>query len=1766
MRKILYGVVASLCWVWFALAAQAEAVTNPSAVTSLLDRIGGTGTSSRFVTLVDETLSEGGKDVFVLTSQDNKPCVKGSSVIAVTTGINWYLNHYAHVNLAWNNLTADLTAVAFPLPSTEEKHVCSVDYRYYLNYCTFSYSMSTWTWERWQKEIDWMALHGINIPLQIVGLDVVWYRLLTEKYGYTHDEASKFVAGPCFQAWWGMNNLEGWGGPNPEWWYKRQEKLSKNICDRMRELGMQPVLPGFCGMVPSDFTAKTGNASNNQGGWCGFTRPYILDPNGEAFPVMAKNYYAVLKEVMGTSEYYSMDPFHEGANTSGIDVPAAYTAIYNALKAANDDIDEKWVIQFWQWSGAQYNVLDKVDKGDLIVLDLFSDAHTHFKDYKGHDAVYCMLHNFGGRTGFFGRLNGVINGFFDSKAAHANIKGIGATPEAIETVPVVYDALFELPWYASKPDPKQWLESYTYSRYGQDNSDAKEAWELLRNSSLNCTSSLQGPMEGVVCARPSLTVDRVSSWGGTGIFYDSQDVILATYKLLQSGMSGENYSYDLTDLTRQSVTDYAYYLLKALNEANSSKNTALFNSRRDAYLQLMLDLDELLNTNKDFIVGRWTNLARGIADEVEGTTEADKDWLELNNARTLITTWGDRGQANGGGLRDYSYRMWGGMMKDYYYPRWKYFFDNNLQSTDWFDMEWKWAHNTDETRSYANTATGNTADVARALFGKYFIPVTLDNGKQYFLFRTMDNDLKGRLNVAGFRGENLTFPFAIPEGQSATVYVDFNGDGTYGEGESTQGESILIPATSVTNNVKAKLELSDGTTIQLSVALKDNITEARTVTVVADDAAAGTVSIQGTDAASVTNTEYLTLTAKANAGYDFLNWTDDKGNVVSSDAEFTYYGAAAATFTAHFVVNKWGSPVEDLSEMGTIRDYGQYLKTITLTQYGEEEEIYTTEQCPDKLFNTVSKQIAVAPGGSFTIDWTDAGGMDYCYLSAYIDMDGDGEFYLDNELLAVKGTHGARNNEVRTGPITVTLPFDVPQGITHLRLRFDGAWMQGYDETTGAFPAKASTKRMVYDVLVNVVSAATKAVTVTVKSGDTGRGTVDANGQPDTYTYKVNEDVVLRAYPVDGYKIEHWVDDKGRVLPKEWMEENNIRFKPYADATITAVFVPVTSLTYGDWTFGYDEIGGKLFITSVAKAGSGALDFTQTNSLGKELAGIMPGVFRDNKDLVNLSLPASCVLLDTYLKTSFAGAFTANATVRPEATIPGNKPWQITLSATTDGSAYNQWGSGLLATGIDALANNYAGGFQLYWAKAGTLTVKVNGGGENKFTTAATAKFAVEIKNDGGGNVAITLWADDKAPETKTFTNVAFNDITTFSYCLPTGIDVTSLLVSDPTLHSRPFDGCSALQSITVDPASEVFASADGNLYDKDLSALLTYAEGKLYTRAYVLQNAADKQYATTNPPANANGELIATGGNGGERVVTTQAALTPAALVRMANVSGKNEIYHYNSKGYYGGKAGGGGAGQQIETLANPEWAGDYTLTKRSEFDKSLSAEVSLACAGFTMSGADSRFTLSETAPEGANASVWTLKEVSALPVSVSDALWTSLCFPVDVIVPAEGEGSVYVATAVAEGKLTLSLVNEGTVIPAGQGFLLTTDEARTVEFPVSYAGVSQSLDNLFDGAAARRTELAAKSFYGLGNISGVGFYLSEGTQVPANKAYLLTSKTGTLSSNALLFDFTTTGISPIEGAGAKPVRYYDLQGRRVLYPTRGIYVTDGGKKVFVP
>lgn len=852
---------------------EAPSVENPAAVVALVNRIGGAGTDGKFKFVLDPSLNSK-QEVFVIGGEDGKILVKGSTLSAITTGLGWYLNHIAKINIAWNSLNektvsgeayADLSNIT--VPTAEETHTSDAKYRYYLNTCTFGYSMTSWTWKRWQQEIDWMALHGINMPLQLVGLEEVWRKFLTmeeggkRKYGYTDEDAKAFVAGPAFIAWWAMNNLEGWGGTGSGYksgynnlagaggvqddaWYARQKNLAKQITDRQRELGMQPVLPGWSGMVPTNFASKSGYATRGNGGnWAGdFVRPLLLNVNigADEYAAIAADYYKCLKEVMGESQYYSMDPFHEGGGAGTME---DYEALYDAMETAKSG--SQWVIQQWQWSATQKYSLTAVPAGRLVVLDLFSDGSPAFDSYNGYapqDAVFCAIPNFGGRSGLMGRLQNVTDNYFKFKGKYASIKGIGAAPEAIEQTPVTYDLIFQLPWMNGvKPNVAEWVDNYAVARYGQDNAVVKEAWNLLRQGPLNYgADGIQGPVEDVWAARPNLDAKPASYWGktlnhagGTYTKARRQMLIDATYKLLSQqealGMAAgsvyeSNYNYDLIEFGGGVMADYAYDLLLGIKEAKNADNTALYEARRDAFLQLILDIDKFKGTNLNFRLGKWTQEARDAAGEVTGATAATPDWYEYNNARTIVSTWSSPGT----NLNDYSYRSWQGLMKDLYYPRWKHYFDNNCTTAEYKFFEWNWAHGmkhsvgqtaisneplakgeAGHTDTYTRAPEGNTVDLAKEILGKYIIPV---NNGEYYAYRYLNNDLTGKVTIIANAGTSidLTQYFGALTG---TVSGDFI------NGTATDLSSVAIKSDAADGSHIGTLTLTDGTVLTFAVVI-----------------------------------------------------------------------------------------------------------------------------------------------------------------------------------------------------------------------------------------------------------------------------------------------------------------------------------------------------------------------------------------------------------------------------------------------------------------------------------------------------------------------------------------------------------------------------------------------------------------------------------------------------------------------------------------------------------------------------------------------------------------------------------------------------------------------------------------------------------------------------------------------------------------------------------------------------------------------------------
>jgi len=667
------------------------------------------------------------KDVFEIESKNGKIVLRGSSQNAIGYAFNWYLRYYAHSQIARVGVNINLPSI---LPEVREKVrvVSPYQYRYYLNYCTYNYTMSFWEWDQWERELDWMAINGINMPLAIIGMEAVWQNTL-RKFDFTENEISKFICGPAYTAWWLMGNLEGAGGHVSQAWIDSRVVLQKRILARMRELGMKPVLHGFYGMVPDAMRQKfPANKIIYGGKWGsfdaknGFDRPAFLNPEDTLFGKMAAVYYKELTKLYGEAAFYGGDPFHEGGSTEGINIAKAATEIQKAMQKSVPD--SKWLLQGWE-GNPKDELLSGVDKTKAVIIDLNAESRYNWEKRNSYGQtpwIWTNIPQWGGRMGMYGKLDstGIEPVRALNSAQGKYMVGIGAIPEADDNNPVVYELIYEMAWRKDSPKTSDWIKTYSRARYGLENSTVEMGWDLLAQSVYNCRLKSDGAHESFLCARPALKLDRASTWGSTFIYYDIKMLEnAATNFIKSSGQLGEidSYKYDLIDVTRQVLSDKGHLYYAQLTNAFAQKDKAAFKMAADQYLQLMLDLDTVLATRKEFMLGPW------IADARKMAKSPSEEELFEYNAKALVTTWGISKETSFL-LHEYANHEWAGLMGDYYYMRWKIFINelnNQLNGAkksdiDWYPLEEKWVKN---KTKFTTVPTGNEVKIAQKMLSKY---------------------------------------------------------------------------------------------------------------------------------------------------------------------------------------------------------------------------------------------------------------------------------------------------------------------------------------------------------------------------------------------------------------------------------------------------------------------------------------------------------------------------------------------------------------------------------------------------------------------------------------------------------------------------------------------------------------------------------------------------------------------------------------------------------------------------------------------------------------------------------------------------------------------------------------------------------------------------------------------------------------------------------------------------------------------------------------
>lgn len=605
--------------------------------------------------------ADGGRDVYEVFCENGKIVICGNCKISQAMGYYDYLKKYCAVNYSHcGNRELDVTEA--PLFEGKMRKVIPQQRRVYLNYCTFGYSAAFWTWEQWEKEIDFMAMNGINMPLSTVGSEAVWYYTMRD-FTYSEKGALSYLSGPGFWPWQLMTNIDSYFSLTDVKYIESRVELGKKIIDRETELGMTPIQQGFSGMVPRSISRLFKKVRITMAkSWCNFPITYQLDPTDPVFRKFGMALLEKQKQLFGAYHYYACDPFHE--NEPVVKAKDYLHKVGRAIDSMYKDFDPEsvWVMQSWS---LREKIINAVPKGRLLILDINGAKHEETNEFGGHDFVLGNIHSFGDRTTLHGSIKELAQNKFASLKAE-NCVGTGLFPEGIYQNPLYYDLAFQMLTESGEIELGPWLRDYARRRYGSDDPNLARAAELLAEScySENCTGRETG---SVICFRPSTVRSHTAPNDVPQLRYDNKTLFAALKSLLSAECEPtDGYRYDVCDITRQVLSNRCAELYDDAMKGFNERDVGLFEKATNSFLKICDEVDELLQTREELTLAYHLRQAGALA-----LNEKEKENFELN-LLAQITIWGPIGNPVN---YDYAWKEWGGLIKTYYSKRWQSFFE-----------------------------------------------------------------------------------------------------------------------------------------------------------------------------------------------------------------------------------------------------------------------------------------------------------------------------------------------------------------------------------------------------------------------------------------------------------------------------------------------------------------------------------------------------------------------------------------------------------------------------------------------------------------------------------------------------------------------------------------------------------------------------------------------------------------------------------------------------------------------------------------------------------------------------------------------------------------------------------------------------------------------------------------------------------------------------------------------------------------------------------
>jgi len=609
--------------------------------------------------------------------------VEGTSTIALCRGVYDYLRDRHLGTVGWAGPRLRLPSAWPDAPETTGSSPFAIRHCY--NAVTSGYTTPYWGWERWERELDWMAMHGYNMIMASVATEAIGIRVW-KNLGLTDAEIAEFYTGPAHLPWQRMGSIRDVGVGLTESWHGDEIALQKRLLARMKELGIEPVVQGFAGFVPPSIKRLYPDAKLHVTHWNGgfpvSQRPVVMLPDSPLWSKIGQAFIIEWKKEFGDARYWLVDSFNELQLPKTQEPPAVMLArygraTYDTIRAA--DPDAVWVLQGWMfnyqrdiWNRITVKALvESVPENNLLVLDYANDYNPNWDDFSafhGRSWVMGYVPNMGGKTAYTGKMD-----FYAAQAAitlaspaKGNLVGFTISGEGLENNEVLYELMSDTAWLRDAVNLDTWLPAYVANRYGVSDPVLADAWQDLRRSVYSSFTP-----------HPSFGWQQMNLGHGS-VYRDRKFVDAVQLFLSKATAYGKqpNYRDDAVEMAALALGLRAEEWFLAARDTHGNGDTGAFRQLVDEGLSLLLKADRLLESHSLLRLANWMAYARGR----DGSPAEKDDWER--NARHIISIWGPP-------VNDYSCRLWSGLIRDFYVPRLKAMTDAMAEGKPFNRRDWE---------------------------------------------------------------------------------------------------------------------------------------------------------------------------------------------------------------------------------------------------------------------------------------------------------------------------------------------------------------------------------------------------------------------------------------------------------------------------------------------------------------------------------------------------------------------------------------------------------------------------------------------------------------------------------------------------------------------------------------------------------------------------------------------------------------------------------------------------------------------------------------------------------------------------------------------------------------------------------------------------------------------------------------------------------------------------------------------------------------------